>query len=173
MVKKISFSLSQDSIDKAIEDIKKYKNDFTKKAIKLRDRVAEEIRSNSQTAFSSAIVDDLLNGAKKADVSVTVDYGGANSATLVIASGKDAIFVEFGAGVYHNGAVGSSPHPKGAELGLTIGSYGENGKLDTWVFVDDSGKHFTHGTPAAMPLYYACLTVSQHFQSIVREVFGG
>lgn len=58
------------------------------------------------------------------------------SSVLVIAHGQDAIFIEFGTGVYHNGL--GSPHPKGEELGMTIGSYGKHlGLRRTWSFERD------------------------------------
>lgn len=94
--------------------------------------------------------------------------------SVVVASGEDAVWVEFGAGVYHNGAAGSSPHPKGNELGFTIGSYGKgNGRKTTWGYLDDDGElHLTHGTPATMPMYRAMETVSEEVYLIAKEVFG-
>ena len=38
--------------------------------------------------------------------------------------GSQVAFIEFGAGVRWNGAVGTSPHAYGQQLGYTIGSYG-------------------------------------------------
>lgn len=81
--------------------------------------------------------------------------------------------MEFGAGVYHNGSAGSSPHPKGSELGFTIGGYGEGmGKRQTWGFYEDSELRLTHGTPAIMPMYNALKTVCDEIAGIAKEVFG-
>ncbi len=86
-----------------------------------------------------------------AQVDVSVDNRG--SVTVVVASGEDAVWVEFGAGVYHNGSPGSSPHPHGAELGMTIGGFGKgNGKKEVWGFYENGELKLSHGTPARMPM---------------------
>lgn len=95
-------------------------------------------------------------------------------ATLSI-SGKDVLFVEFGAGVHYNGALGSTPNPKGLELGYFIGSYPEQTHAgdDYWFYTDESGKsHFSQGTKAGMPMYLAAQYMRGHIGSIAREVFG-
>ena len=142
-------------IDLAIREINEYKRDFIRKTEQLREKVAEFIRKDAQSEFNGAILDDLLSGgARYADVDVSVSDEG--SVTLVIANGEDAIWVEFGTGVYHNGHSGSSPHPKGSELGFTIGGYGKGrGKKETWGFYEDGELMFTHGTPSVMPMYSA------------------
>lgn len=95
-----------------------------------------------------------------------------NHISVVIAAGEDAVWVEFGAGVYHNGSAGSSPHPKGAELGFTIGGYGKGmGKRKTWGFYEDGELRLTHGAPAVMPMYNAMKTVCDEIASIAKEVF--
>ena len=92
---------------------------------------------------------------------------------MVIANGEDAVWVEFGAGVYHNGSVGSSPHPKGAELGMTIGSYGNGrGSRRVWGYYDEGGLVLTRGTPAQMPMYSAAKAVCEKIDEIARRVFG-
>lgn len=92
----------------------------------LRKKVAEQIETLAQNGFNGAIVDDLTEdsgGARRAEVQVSIDE--RENVSVVIAAGEDAVWVEFGAGVYHNGSAGSSPHPKGSELGFTIGGYGK------------------------------------------------
>ena len=116
-------------------------------------------------------MDDLLRGGQRtAQVDVTIED--RENVTLVIASGEDAIWAEFGAGVHHNGSPGSSPHPKGSELGFTIGSYGKGmGKKDIWGFYEDGELRLTHGAPATMPMYNALKTVCDEISEIAREVF--
>jgi len=170
----ISFGLSESEIDRAIRELNQYKQDFLRKVDLLREKVAEHLADEARSGFRGAVVDDLLQnsgGARLAEVSVSVDN--QSNVSLVIASGEDAIWVEFGAGVYHNGSVGSSPHPRGAELGFTIGSFGKgNGKKNVWGFYEDEVLKMTHGTPAKMPMYQAVQTVCNEIASIVREVFG-
>lgn len=173
MAKKIiKVGLSTKEIDKAIREIERYKQDIIRKTALLRERIAEKIRDRSQSGFAGAIVDDLLGGgAKIADVTVDITHG--DNISIVFTNSEDAIWVEFGAGVYHNGSVGSSPHPKGAELKYTIGGYGKGfGARNVWGFRDENGEvHLTHGTPAVMPMYNAVKTVCDEIDSIAREVF--
>ena|SRR3712207_5922464 len=174
MAKKvIVVNLSEEGIDKAISELNAYKLSIQKKTELLRMRIAEYVRKEAQSGFNGALVDDVIRGGggKIADVKVTVSNRG--SITAVIANGEDAIWVEFGAGVYHNGAVGSSPNPVGPELGFTIGGYGEgNGGKKTWGYYEDGELHLTRGTPAKMPMALAMNDVVNNIARIVREVFG-
>ena len=162
---------SEGSIAEAIRQIQDYKKEIEKKCEEFRRRVAEMIQQRAQQGFSGAIVDDLVKGARTAHVEVTVQSAEDNI-TTVIANGQDAVWVEFGAGVHHNGAAGSSPNPYGAELGFTIGSFGTKGTRDIWGFYEDGELHLTHGTPAAMPLFHAVQDSLDEIGSIAREVFG-
>lgn len=171
--KKITIGLSEQDIDRALRELAQYKADFTQKVELLREKVAERLAVEAQSGFTGAVVDDLIKRRQKfADVKVSVD----NRANLsvVVANGEDAVWVEFGAGVYHNSSPGSSPHPKGAELGFTIGSFGKgNGKKEAWGYYDEDGElKLTRGTPATMPMYRAVQTVCNDIQNIAREVFG-
>lgn len=173
--KKITVTLSERGIDDAIKELREYQRDLTRKTELLREKIAERIASEAQQGFNGAIVDDILGSygsSHNADVSVTIDN--RDKVTVVIASGEDAVWVEFGAGVYHNGTAGSSPHPNGAELGLTIGSYGQGyGKRAVWGYYDDSNTLvLTHGTPARMPMARAVNTVLNDIKAIADEVFG-
>ena len=173
MAKKvISFTLDPSSIDKAIREVQQYKAEIARKTEQLRQRVATLIAWRASQGFSSALVDDIINGeVRNGSVDVQVDERGG--ITVIIAVGEDAAFIEFGAGVYYNGSVGSSPHPKGAELGMTIGSYGKgHGAKNVWGFYEDGELKLTHGTPAAMPMYNAMKEVCADIANIAKEVFG-
>lgn len=169
--KVISFSLSEKSIDDAIKELREYRKDIHRKTELLRKKLAQRISEEAQKGFSGAVVDDLIKGdRKKANVKVSVTD--RDSISVVIASGEDAVWIEFGAGVYHNGPVGASPHPKGQALGMTIGGYGKgNGKKSVWGYYENGELKLTHGTPAAMPMSKAVTTVCNELQQIVKEVF--
>ncbi len=177
----IKVDLSSRGIQQAINEIKQYKRDLEKKCEKLRESVAERLAEESQKGFTGAIVEDNVkhvvgkdsSSAEKrlADVHVSVDNRG--SVTVVVADGEDAVWVEFGAGVYHNGSVGSSPNPHGNELGFTIGSFDKgNGKKKAWGYPDGDGYTITRGTKAVMPMTTAVTTVINEMPELVREVFG-
>ena len=171
--KVIQVGLSVKDINKAIREVNKYKEDFRKKVDTYRKRIADEIAVQASLGFGSSIVDDVVNGgSRQPDVQVYVGYKG--NIAVVVAEGEDAVWCEFGAGVYHNGSVGSSPNPYGNNLGFTIGSYGKGyGKKQVWGYYDDdSNLVLTRGTPATMPMYNAAQEIMRKSVDIAREVFG-
>lgn len=162
------------SISAAIIALDDYSRWIETRADELRERVAYFIAKDASAVFNTAVAeDDLREGTITGKVEVSVQPEGDN-VTLVIADGEDAIFMEFGAGVYYNGAVGGSPNPLGVNLGFTIGSYGFGlGKREVWGYTGEDGElHLTHGTPASMPLYRALQSVRQDLVQIAKEVFG-
>ena len=161
------------SIDRAVNEIREYSRWVQRKTDELRERIAYFIAKDASAVFNTAVAeDDMREGVITGNVEVSVEPQGDNT-TVIIASGKDAVFMEFGAGVYYNGAVGSSPNPWGTGLGFTIGSYGKgNGRKEVWGFKDADGTvHLTHGVPASMPLYRAVQSVANDIERIAREVF--
>jgi hypothetical protein len=173
MAKKvIKFSLSDHSIDNAIDELELYKQELQEKIDKYRNKIADEISKMVSLNFSSAVLDDKVRGGtRKADVTVEVQSRG--DILVVVANGEDAVWCEFGAGVYHNGSAGSSPNPYGNNLGFTIGSYGKgHGKQTAWGYYEDGQLVITRGTPASMPMYNAAQDVMKRAIEIAREVFG-
>lgn len=172
MARKIRIELGRKSFTDAIAEIRAYKLDLQKKTEWLAERIATEISEAALQNFASAVCDDLVTGGPRpANVVVSVETSGAMQ--LVIASGTDAVFCEFGAGVTHNGTPGESPHPNGEALGMTIGSYGKGfGARRVWGYYDeDGGLVLTRGTPASMPMYNAMKDVCGRITTIAREVF--
>lgn len=172
MTKVIRMTLDPESINAAVKELRDYAKWVQRKAEELRNRIAYFIAKDASAVFNTAVADDLIGeDAVTGSVDVSVEDNG--NVTLVIASGEDAVFMEFGAGVYYNGAVGSSPNPIGAGLGFTIGSYGKgNGAKDVWGYRGQDGEiHLTHGTPASMPMYRAMMSVINDIVQIAREVF--
>lgn len=168
----IRFGLSEREIDKAIKELEQCKQELIRKTALLREKVAQRIAKLAQSGFAGAVVDDLLRGGVKT-ARVTVSLSSTDHVSLVIANGEDAIWAEFGSGVFHNGSAGSSPHPKGQELGFTIGGYGKGmGKKSVWGFYEDGELRLTHGALATMPMYNAVKTVCDEIAEIAKEVFG-
>ena len=170
----ISIELSEEGIEKALKEISQYKQKVLDKENLLRQKVADFLASESQSGFNGAIVDDLTDksgGTRYGNVDVSIDDRG--NVTVVVANGEDAVWIEFGAGVHYNGAVGSSPNPYGAELGFTIGGYGKgNGRKEKWGFYENGELKITRGTPATMPMARAVTSLCNEFPRIAKEVFG-
>lgn len=175
----ISFGLSEREIDRAIRELKQFQKSFEEKCEELLRRVAERLAEEAQSGFNGAIVDDLTaKSGSPRTAQVTVNVEKRDDGYVVVADGEDAVWVEFGAGVYHNGSAGQSPNPLAANATgvpnapIAIGTFGKNGKKKTWGFYENGELKITHGTPAKMPMYNAVQTVSREVVSIAREVFG-
>ena len=173
MNKVINVKLTASGIEAAIRELRKYERRLYRKSVVLRERVSYFIAKDASAVFNAAVAgDDLREGTITGNVQVSVEQKG-NNVTLIIADGKDAVFMEFGAGVYFNGPVGSSPNPLGTEMGFTIGSYSTHKPdKEIWGYKGEDGEiHLTHGTPASMPLYRAVQRVWKDIDRIAQEVF--
>ena len=169
----IQVGLNVKDINRAIREVNKFKEDFRKKVDTYRKRIADEIAVQASLNFGNSTVDDVIKGSsRRPDVQVSVSERG--KVAVVVADGEDAVWCEFGAGVYHNGSAGSSPNPYGNDLGFTIGSYGKGyGKKQVWGYYDeDNNLVLTRGTPATMPMYNATQEIMRKSVEIAREVFG-
>lgn len=173
-MKTISFSLDTKSINRAIRELQQYRDEFARNCKRLRELIGERIAWSASQGFNSALVSDVIKGTSETNANVQVSVENRNDVTVVFADGEQAIFIEFGAGVYNNGAAGSSPHPWGAEKGFLIGEYGQGkGKRQAWGYYNDSGTvTVTRGTPAAMPMYHGMQDAIRVMDDLVREVFG-
>lgn len=169
--KTIRFGLSVREIDRGLKELEQYKRDLIRKTAVLREKITERIAHNAQLGFSGAVVDDLLKGGKRL-AQVEVSFDNKENISVIVATGEDAVWVEFGAGVHHNGSAGTSPHPRGSELGFTIGGFGKGmGKREVWGFYEDGELRLTYGTPSVMPMYNAMKAVCDDIVEIAREVW--
>lgn len=175
MAKKITMSLDPSSIGKAILELQTYQASLKAKAEQIREKVAETIRWTADAGFSTALADDIYVGGTPVYSNVSVSISTSGDVTVVMADGDHAIFIEFGAGVYYNGAAKDSPHPLGKQLGFTIGEYGKGrGKQQAWDLPGSNLKQpkLSHGTPAAMPMYNGVQDAVAQLESIAKKVFG-
>lgn len=130
----------------------------------LNERLAVYGASVASARFSTAWYDE-----KHRDVSI--DVRSTDNGWAITASGEDVLFIEFGTGVYYNG---TEPYLQSRPPEVKrIGEYGKgHGKQNAWGYYDESGKlTITHGTPAAMPMWWASREIQQHLVEIAREVF--
>ena len=172
MGKTLKVKISTESISKAIADVNTYKQSIVSKTELFRKRVAEELRDRIQQAFNSSIAEDYIGeSAKMSDIQVYITHEG--NVSVIYTEDENAIWIEFGAGVYHNTSAGTSPHPKGRSYGFLIGTYGMGlGSRKIWGYSDENGHHVTHGTPATMPMYLTAVRIVHEIHSMAKEVFG-
>lgn len=170
--KKIKMNLSVSSVENAIKQIEEYKRSLVLKTSQLLDELGKiGIRTIDQK-MSSIQGDSDPNHYAFVKMN---SYGSFTRATIIL-QGRDVLFIEFGSGVHYNGATGSSPHPKGQQMGYTIGSYGKGqGANDSWVYFNEEHGRFetSQGTKAAMPMYNAEVEIRKAIKSVAKKVFGG
>lgn len=164
MPKVIKMGLSTKSIDDAVRELKAFRDSIEGKKDKLLKELGEIGVREASVRFTTAMYD----GVNDSDVTLE----STNNGYAIVAKGKAVAFIEFGAGVYHNGAE-SYPNPRPSGI-VGIGEYGKGyGKRNTWVYRDEAGeKVFTHGNPAAMPMWYASEEMRRNIERIAKEVFG-
>ena len=164
MAKKvIKTTLSADSLDKAIKELRAYRKWVEQKSKELAERLAILGAYEATVRFSGAYYDG------DNDVQVRVDP--IPNGYKIVAQGNAVFFIEFGAGVYFNG---NEPYPVPRPPGIVdIGEYGDGkGKQDVWGYYDGAGDLIlTHGNPAAMPMYHATREIEDSVRQIAKEVF--
>lgn len=166
-MRRISVELSESSIDRVIREINEYKEWVHQKTNELLERLAMIGIREASIRFTGAYYDSSTGN----DTSLTIIPG--QDKYTIVAEGTQVCFVEFGAGVYYNGAE-PYPNPPGRPQGIAgIGQYGKGkGTRKMWAYYDDTGElKKTHGTPAAMPMYHASRKIEDELLNIAREVF--
>lgn len=172
-------SLSASSIRNLQKELEKYKDSLTCKCQEFVQKLAEVgipvINKNMAKAAFTVDGKGIQSGADPQHYThIKLNTFGDYARADLIVEGKELLFIEFGAGVYYNGAAGSSPHPKGGEFGYVIGSYGKgHGKQKIWGYYADTGELvLTHGVEATMPMYKASLEIADKIVDVAKKVFG-
>lgn len=168
--KTIRISLSEKSIKNALKELDRHRQELRDRNIEFLQKLAEA----GIPVINHNIASALGDSNKNHNTYIKLLSFGTEAQAKLVCEGRDILFIEFGAGVHYNGSAGGSPHPKGQEMGYTIGSYGKGqGKNDFWFFYADTGEAvMSRGTEAAMPMYKASIEVIQKVRSIASEVFG-
>jgi hypothetical protein len=160
----ITTGFSEKEINSAIVLLKNYKREFLEREKRLVEGLAEIGLKEASVRFTTAMYDGTN------DVSVHLDV--TENGYVIVADGKAVAFIEFGAGVYHNG---SEPYPNPRPDGIVgIGEYGKGrGKQKAWGYLDENQELvITRGNPAAMPMWYASEEIKNAVLKVAREVFG-
>lgn len=144
-------------------------------AVKTCERLCKEIgRPRASDIYRNAFYDG--------DNDVSVTDAAIPDGHQLTAQGNAALFIEFGAGIYYNGAE-AYPDPEGRPSGVDgIGEYGKgHGKNDFWYYkgnggslgrgVELRGRPYvrTFGNPPAAAMYHARLDMADEAQRIFNE----
>ena len=161
--KKISFSLSPESIDAAIRELEQYKKDFNRKCNELIQQLTEhgyefaKLEVLRLGAFDTGNLADSIQG-----------YFDANSRVgFIRAECWYAVYVEYGTGV-----VGASHRHKNAAAHGWV--YDQNQHGDSgWVYFNDrEGKvMWTKGQPSSPFMYNTYRELQRKALSIAKTVF--
>lgn len=164
-MRKIRVSLSENSLNEAIKEVEQYKKDLQAQINELIDRMVSVGESYAINAVGHVDTGETVNSI----------VGYRKGKTGFVVAGGNAVWIEFGTGVTYNGAAGTSPHPYGEDLGMSIGTYGagHGANPNGWYYTSDDGieKH-TYGIEANMFMYRTARYIEEVFPELAKEVFG-
>ena len=171
----IKFELDSASIDKAIYELRAYRDDLSKKVELFVDALLTEgIR------VASLRVASTQGDSKLPDVKYDIRPTGETTWAEISINGSDVLFVEFGAGIAYNTG---KEHPQAAEFGYGIGTYPSehppNKAINPgyWYYSehDSVGKKVktrSIGTEATMPIYGAAEEMRNVVIKTAKNIFG-
>ena len=184
-MKVVSFKLSQQSIQKAIKEIERYKKDLRRKCTVLVDRLADEGITTAQ-GYATGI-GKYITFTKQVNTSV---YGVKGSVTATSPEIKvrwvtndgiqevdvsPLLMAEFGSGAKASDAQGLPNADKAQELGMGRGTFPDQTHAfddGGWSWLGLDGEwHHSEGTEPTMPMYEASQQMIQEVVRIAREVF--
>lgn len=161
-----------DSIQNAISQVEGYAEKLNIKTGECLEAVTQDVFRGVSMGFNGAPYNEIITDNRGFSFpAVPVSVEKADNHNKVVASGKDAVFIEFGAGVHYNA---NDIYPNRPSWIEKIGEYGHGyGKQDIWAYYDKSvGKWVqTHGTPASMPMYNSANFTKLKISEIVRRIF--
>ena len=158
----IRFSLNEKDIDRAISELKAFKNEFLKKCESLIEALTDygvEVAKLEVAQLDAVYTGELMN-------SIIGYYSPTYNVGIIKAGAYYAAYVEFGTGV-----VGSqSPHPNPQGWQYDLNNHGEKG----WVYYDEDGGKFrwTKGFKSRPFMHNTARDLEKNCERIVREVFG-
>ena len=157
----IEFSLDSKSIDKAIIELKKFKDDLINAMGELVRALTMDGKEHAQLeilrlgAFDTGLLADTMVG----------DYDASTHTGVIYTKAYYAAFVEYGTGV--KGA--REPHPAPGGWVYDSNMHGDSG----WVYYDDREERFrwTKGTEASPFMYNTYKYLTQIAQDMARQYF--
>lgn len=168
-------AFDKESVEHAKREIKAVKLEWQRKADLCCEAIAAMLADMIQANLDAIpYTDDLIDLGTHQPTPMTTDRSLLSASAvgnLVYVVGVEVAFVEFGAGVYHNGGM---QNPLVSELDAVhfpteIGSYGKGQGNQPYWFV--AHNLISRGTPMYMPIYRAMLAIEPEIPTIVRQIF--
>lgn len=179
MAKKISFNLSQKSIQNAIKEIRAYQNDLNRKCEELCRRLAAEgiVIAKSHIGSSGfgkyvhlgSEISPQQSGCKAILYMQDTTKIRSEWQTLDGVRSADVspmLMLEFGSGLKAENPAGIS--------GVGTGTFpgGKHGNKPGWYYMDlDGNWHYSTGVSPKMPMYKTGKELAERVVAIAREVF--
>lgn len=161
--KKITVPPTEEGLKEAAKWLLDYKRKMLNGANKLLAKILQEGEDYA--------INQLGHIDTGETVSTIAAYREGNHGILLV--GGNAIWLEFGTGVFFNGE--GYPHPKAEELGMNaIGTYGEGhgSNPNGWFYLGDDGEpHHTQGIEANMFFYNTGQMLRREYSKWAKEIF--
>lgn len=165
MPKTIKIRMSRQSIQEAIKELERERVKFLEK-VKLFTRML----ANDGVQIALYQIRTSIGDSQPPNITLDIDEGGDYCSAYIQISGKDFLFVEFGAGISYN----PSNPPHAAQYGMGVGTYpGQTHAYDKgWWYIDDNGnKHYSRGTQGTAPLWNARETIRNEAIITALQIF--
>ena len=165
--------LDRNSVQNAVAELKAVKQEWERKAKQAEEAIAQELARLIEANLSAIpYSDDIVDIGTHQETPGILMYGvevNGSSVTVKGGDNSELAFIEFGAGVYHNGGGQQNPLASEVSFDTAIGSYGNGNGLKPYWFI----KHNTisRGTPAYMPIWLALVEIREKAPTIVRGIF--
>ena len=171
-MKVIKCKLDINSLGEAIKELQDYRESINDKLRDFFDALLENGRTEAITRLQST-VGDSTEGIITTEV---LQSGGDTLQAVITLMGKDALFIEFGAGIAYNTGV---QHPYASEFGYGVGTYPSkhppNKAMNPgyWYYREEGNDKVVRsiGTQASMPIYYASETMRNNAIQKALEIF--
>ena len=161
---------NKDSVNKAIAEIEAVKSEWERKAKVCSEMIAAMLADQIEANLDAIpYTDDMVDIKAHTPIPKNSPFGVYAYGNKVIVRGEEVAFVEFGAGVYHNGEGGKNPLSEAVQFDTLPGGYGKGQGIYKYWFV--AHNLISRGTPAYMPIHNAIEAIKPLIPTAVRQVF--
>ena len=162
-------AFKKSSVDKAIVALEAVKKDWQRKAKLCSEMIASALADEIQKNLDAIpMTDDLKDTKTHQAVPRRSALSAIATGNRVLINGEEIVFVEFGAGIYHNQGT-QNPLSEAVQFDTNIGSYGQGKGNNKYWFV--AHNLISSGTPAYMPIQEAIDAIKPQIPTMIRQVF--
>ena len=172
MGKVIKFTLDPREIDRAIKELREYREELNHKLEEFITLLLQDGIEVARTQLMSTVGDSV-----EGIIGFGVDNNGDIMSATISLEGSDALFIEFGAGIAYNTG---KQHPLAGEFGYGVGTYPSkhppNRAMNPgyWIYREPPGSEnvvVSIGTQASMPVFTAAENMRNNLIKRALEVF--